>query len=498
MTASAAAGAGVAAGACAPFFIGGGKRPPNVLLVVADAMRADHLAMRLRGASLTPNIERLAEAGHVFTNCRSPGSWTKLSMASIFTGSYPAYHGVRTKLETIPPNCDTVAEMLKAAGYTTFGVQTNPWLQAEKVAGKVIMPATCGFAKGFRVYKYLKFSKGEDVPGGFAYQTAKQVTDEVLRICRVCDEPFFVYAHYMDTHLPWMGPGPNRHTGRFTSGKTAGSAEEAFELNRNAVTKATASDGAPPPARELQARVKGVYKEACAHLDDELGRLLAGIDSMGKFADSIVIFTADHGEAFWEHNILGHAKDLYDEEIRVPLIVKAPHLERGSSDDSVTNISIYHTLCEIAGREPQTSSMGSSLLGRRAVGFGETQAVYAEAHSFVPDSPNAWVEKKLMTPEGRSLLLRHDRDGRLLHSLAFDLAKDPGELHPLDRQATEVLEGRLAKLSAGHQELAQSHRMRPKPTTISWQRKFPEADEAELTQDEKRQLEQIKALGYLN
>ena len=142
--------------------------------------------------------------------------------------------------------------------------------------------------------------------------------------------------------------------------------------------------------------------------------------------------------------------------------------------------------------------MGSSLLGRWAASFQETQAVYAEARSFVHGSPNAWVEKKLTTPEGRSLLLRHDRDGRLLHSLAFDLAKDPGELRPLGPQATEALEGRLAELSAGHQELAQSHRMRPKPTTISWQRKFLEADVAELTQDEKRELEQIKALGYLN
>ena len=124
--------------------------------------------------------------------------------------------------------------------------------------------------------------------------------------------------------------------------------------------------------------------------------------------------------------------------------------------------------------------------------------MYSEAHSFVPGAPDAWVEKKLLTPEGRSLLLRHDRDARLLHSLAFDLAQDPWELHPLGPQATETLERRLAKLSAGHQELAQSHRMRPKPTTISWQRKFREADEAELTQDEKRQLEQVRALGYLN
>lgn len=123
--------AGVAAAAAGLPLVGCSRQPsapPNIILVVSDAMRADRFGLLRDGKSITPNLDQLAAEGALYTECYSPSSWTKTSMASILTGAYPPYHGVLPRHTTIPKNCDTVADMLKRNGYGTWAVQTNPWL----------------------------------------------------------------------------------------------------------------------------------------------------------------------------------------------------------------------------------------------------------------------------------------------------------------------------------------------------------------------------------
>lgn len=234
--------AGVAAAAAGLPLVGCSRQPsapPNIILVVSDAMRADRFGLLRDGKSITPNLDQLAAEGALYTECYSPSSWTKTSMASILTGAYPPYHGVLPRHTTIPKNCDTVADMLKRNGYGTWAVQTNPWLAPEaptiSTQGKPVR--NYGFHKGFDMHIQLTPGEHDKSVEQPAYAEAAVVNDAVSRVLQRPERPFFLYVHYMETHQPWIGALPREFTGAFCSEAAGRSRGAIFQDDQNLIKK---------------------------------------------------------------------------------------------------------------------------------------------------------------------------------------------------------------------------------------------------------------------
>ena len=328
--------------------------PPNVLLILIDTLRADHLAAYGYSVDTAPNLERLARNGVLFERVIAPSSWTKTSMASIITGLNPLDHGVRGPHDVLPVQLDTLAEAFAAAGYFTIGVNTNPWLQIGY-----------GFDAGFDVYETFK-------PDNAPFETAGNVTREALALLKRAptDRPTFLYVHYMDAHAPYR-PMPG------------------FPSEPPLVDP----DGNPMPDDKLeflyreealdfpgvQQRVLDLYDAGIRTVDDAIGTLLSELSTMGWDRNVVIAVTSDHGEAFREHGTAEHGRNLYPEVYRVPLIFSAPSkLHPGQRIQSqVRGIDVAPTLLSLAGIDPPDSCRGEPLLPVKSGDVRERVAVSA-------------------------------------------------------------------------------------------------------------------------
>ena len=292
---------------------GAGERPARIVFVLLDTVRADHLAPYGYARDTMPFLSQLAAKGVVFEKTWAPSSWTPSSMASIFTGLWVNQHGVligyratrkalkegdRIQLNRIPQAAETLPEVMKQAGYRTFGVADN-----------VNIGKPMGFTRGF---------------DRFTMRTQGAVRDRVARwkgaLAR--SSPYFLYLHYFDAHGPYrVQPRP---------GQTR------LEVNLEA------------------------YDAALLSLDAELR---SHFETLGLHQGAFVIITADHGEEFWDHGGTGHDNQVYEELLRVPLILYAPgFLEPRRVDTPVSTIDILPTLREVAQAPPGSSDQGISLL----------------------------------------------------------------------------------------------------------------------------------------
>jgi arylsulfatase A-like enzyme len=314
---------------------------PNVILFMVDTLRADHLSCYGYTASRTPNVDALAADGIRFEHTFSQASWTRPSVATILTGLYPSSHGAIHKADILPDRVDTLAEVLTSAGYYTAGFANNA----------NVSPGF-NFNQGFADYRYLApdFFFGADEPasqlalyGGLRlarerffsryvdvhhyYQPADVVVGEVRRWLdtpAAKQTPFFVFVHFMDAHDPY------------------------FVHPFNGEGYARVANPNPPP--EVADKLRRLYDGGIAYMDEHLGTLIADLKKRGLYDDTMLVFTADHGEEFQEHGGWWHGTTLYDEQIHVPLIVKPP---RGGArgrvvEEFATSLDIAPTIITAA------------------------------------------------------------------------------------------------------------------------------------------------------
>jgi arylsulfatase A-like enzyme len=271
----------------------------NLLLVVVDTLRADHMSVYGYGRDTTPNLKRLAEESAVFERAISQSSWTMPATASLLTGLQPPEHGV-TDGQALEPRFDTLAEALQAAGLTTFAVSANPVVGREE-----------GFDQGFERFVHLPWARAGHVGAAF------RAFVEESRGRR-----WFAYLHYVDPHDPYDAPGA---AGRaFTGGLSSRYARVAeFRKLFHAVNFGRGE--APLSERDL-AYLEAAYDGEILYWDQAFGRLVDELRGLGSLDDTVVVVTSDHGEEFMDHGRLKHAHQLYEESIWVPLIVRAPGL----------------------------------------------------------------------------------------------------------------------------------------------------------------------------
>lgn len=423
--------------------------PPNVVLVLVDAMRADHLGPYGYARPTTPNLDRFAGRSVVFERCLSQAGWTVPAVASLFTSADPQTHQVlrynaaeRVEADTLAPGHETLAEVFAGAGYQTASLKKS-----------VVVDTNRGMNQGFAVARII----GGDMAEG---RSALELTDAALQWLdkeRDPARPFFLYLHYMDPHSSYRAPAPvyDRWLGEAPGVLTG----DHMEIERRFVKgheKASAAE---------VARLLALYDAEIAYWDAEFGRLMRSLVVSGLDENTIVAVVADHGEAFAEHGQWFHGH-VWQENLAIPFVVKAPGVAAARLGHWTQLIDVGPTLVSLAGIAPPGRWQGRSQAPVMRGGSAPEGSVYGEYAGY----------RVLIRPDGMKLMLG-EGEPKL-----FNLAVDPGEKRDLapvrgavvDRMKAELEERFRAAKAAG------ADLDRPPPEALT-----PEAIEA------------LRALGYV-
>ncbi len=326
----------------------------NVVLIVVDALRADHLGVYGYGKPTSPHLDRLAREGVLFMHARATSSWTLPSVASILTGLYPAAHGADRATFALSNTVPTMPEAFRSAGYRTAAISANP---------SYVTPRH-GLGRGFDEFHVehgglTEERRGDVMPAdpwsrSFARVSgADVVTSRALEWVAAHDDgaaPYFLYLHYVDPHAGYFPP--DAEATRF------GVAVD-DPLRGDAQWPVLASPKAP--AADVVATLVGLYDAEIAHTDAEIGRLIAGV--RGRPRPTLFVVVGDHGEELNDHGGMGHGRTLFDEVLRVPFLVAGPGLVAGRVIvNPVSLVSVWPTLAAVVGMPPPRNVSGIRLL----------------------------------------------------------------------------------------------------------------------------------------
>jgi arylsulfatase A-like enzyme len=287
---------------------------PNVLLIVVDTLRADHLSVYGYARPTSPNLDRLAGNGLLFKNAVSASSWTLPSHGSILTGLYPHHHGAQAE-DNLGTGFRTLGEALAADGYRTAAFSANETFSRRRGFGRGFIHFEDDFQNlpsmsretifGFRLEETLsRLHLLADKPGRLR---AEQISRSALHWIDASHVPFFVVLNYCDVHDPYLPPDPYLH--RYTKvrrpNKWFSEQWQSFEhlTQEEIVAEMDAYDG------------------AINYVDDNIANLLTELQHRGIEKNTLVVITSDHGEGFADHGLMNHGNSLYRELTHVPLIV---------------------------------------------------------------------------------------------------------------------------------------------------------------------------------
>lgn len=385
------------------------ERKLNVVFVLVDTLRADRLSAygyeRLTSRYLTD----AASVGILFRHNLAQSSWTKSSMASIWTATYPNLHGVTRFSDGLPEELKLPAEIFQEAGYRTVGLYRNGWVAPN-----------FGFSQGFDQYQNPMPSW---TPEKLEKRTAssyklsgsdQSVTESAIAFLNGAgnDEPFFLYLHYMDVHQ--------------------------YVYDDTSDFGVTFSD---------------YYDNSISWVDKNFGAVLYELDKLKLSKNTIVVFAADHGEAFMEHGTEGHARNLYHEVTETPFVIALPfRLPKGLVvEEWVQNVDIWPTILDMLGLPPLPGAQGKSLLPLiYATARGEpTPAEFLNRPGF------AYLDRTWGSDRARPdplISATHDAH-RLIVPMCFheraelyDLAKDRAEKRNLAYRAPRIRESLTERL----------------------------------------------------
>jgi arylsulfatase A-like enzyme len=325
---------------------------PNIVLISLDTVRADHLHCYGYARPTTPNLDRAARQGVLFESAIAPSSWTLPSHATMLTGLSPHQHGADFDVP-LATGILTAAQVLKARGYETAGFTSNydygysGW----------------GIAQGFEVYNDDSHSLRHNLlmvsvarhfrqllfPPVISYdqfgrRDAAELNHEIFRWFRGRSKhPFFLFINYFDAHDPYLAPAPYE---KYFGGVSYG-------LLRRLSPVMNWKPPVPPLSGEERELLIADYDNCLAYLDDQVGKLLRFLASLSEWPNTIVIITADHGEAFGEHGgYYGHGWGLCWQLLHVPLIVLGPGVPASQRIANIVGTSdLFSTLLAVAGNE---------------------------------------------------------------------------------------------------------------------------------------------------
>jgi len=306
--------------------------PLNIVIYLIDALRADHLGCYGYDRPVSPRIDGFSESGVLFEKAQAQTSWTRASVASIFTGLMPQVHGANDDDDALSESVTTIAEYLQTAGYQTAGFSANG------NAGPNV-----GFAQGFDIFRHIGAARSEEL--GVEY--SKWLND--LKD----DQPFFLWVHAVDPHVPYMPPNVFRD--RFAPGVTdreLGSVARIASLSRHPDRL----------SKRVISNLKDLYDAEIAANDRSFGALLDVLKNRGLEDNTVVILLSDHGEEFYDHGGWTHGKTLYGEVLNIPLIIRFPGGPWGERIDRVVqHVDILPTILDFVGIDVPTGIQGHCL-----------------------------------------------------------------------------------------------------------------------------------------
>ncbi len=429
-------------------------RSPDVILIVVDTLRADRLGSYGGPPGLTPFLDQLAASGVVFANAYSTTAWTNPAIASLFTSRYPSQHHVVRFDSRLADDEVTLAERLADSRYRRVGFVGNFRLTAE-----------LGFGQGFDAW----FPRMIGVK-----PRARHITQDAIRFydrqlapypwSRWTRRPLLLYLHFMDPHAPY-DPSPEARAGRV--GPPPPGVDDA-ELRARLMS--------PDRWRDLSgadvAYLASLYDAEIAQLDAQLARLFRRLRRRGLLDHAIVVVTADHGEEFRDHGSLQHGTALFEETVRVPLIVTGGSLPAGRVvTDPVSIVDIAPTVLALAGAPPEPRFEGRSLVellgppvdGRDVIleleSLGLPYDLRRHAAGIVQDRLAVLVQ-----PGGTAV--------------SYDLGSDPHETEPNPPALSEEAAAMRARLEQRRAALA------------------TRAGKAESAPVDREMRERLRALGY--
>ncbi len=299
---------------------------PNIIIIAADALRPDHLSTYGYHRPTTPTIDKLANQGTVFFNAYSNSTWTKPSVASLFSSFNPTNHGLEIDETIMPYSMLTMAEVFKDQGYRTYYVN----------AGNLFINNGANYDQGFDYFKFL------DIPDLGVSIRADVVFDDALeQILKHRKDKFFAYIHLMDTHVQY---NKNRFNKLFTNKEIRGF--EPGNIKSQVIRQMTTKNLI---TKEFKEYLIDIYDGQIRFTDECLKNFLAKLDRLELLENTVVIFTADHGEEFWEHGNFGHGHAIYEEVIRIPLIIWGKDVKKLKINTPIRIIDIFPTALGLAG-----------------------------------------------------------------------------------------------------------------------------------------------------
>jgi len=437
------------------------RENPSFVVILVDTLRADHMQPYGYSRRTTPHVLAWSERGNVFEEAVAQASWTKPSVASLFTSLMPSVHntgsGVAGRREvaegvlstvpapegalltggTLPAGLVTVAEILREHGYRTAGFVANSLVSKRD-----------GYGQGFEIYETL-----DD----------RRITESARRyLAEHRDAPFFLYLHYMAPHAPY---DPPKEFDVFGAGSGL------VDIFSSATKDSVNFTGKRVLAPEEVAGLVNQYDGEILFADSQIAHVLDAIDGMGGPARTIVALTSDHGEEFLDHGMVWHESiHLYEELTRIPLIVRMPHQTEGARiADPVMHIDLAPTFLALAGIEPPAAMQGRSLAPLLRGEPLQARPAYSETVD--------WGEKQAIW-RGREKMIFDREEPRIE---LFRLDDDPGERQDLANAAPDLRAALLDSLNHARDRNGR-HLSRLGVSAV------------EL---EPEQLERLRSLGYI-
>jgi len=475
---------------------GGTHAPPNIVLIILDTLRADHLSCYGYSKDTTPNIDRFATKAVKYTNAYSAASWTLPSISSIITGKYPGSHGAhRTEdgnspspFNILDPSQVTLAETLRGKGYTTAGIVTCQVVTEHYGLHQGFdyfddtIPSTLFIMPTFAILQFLNaFFPLDDY---FAVQglNESRVAKQVNRSARTWFEnkpnrkPFFLLLHYYDAHHPYYPEKLGTSSGAIPPAirnRYRGKSKNYAEMERRLIS--SVQTGKKPLRKNERDYLVNNYDREITLLDKKVAEILDLLKKKGLYDNSIIIITADHGESFGEHNLMLHGICLYEDNLHVPLLIKYPSgtIPAGTRNYPVSLTGIVPTLLSFLSIPVPEGVQGASF------DSPEKQVVFAQNYQ----SPHSkwrqpFASNTASLRQGNFKYIRFFQT----QDQFFNLLKDPGEEHNIIASETVTANKTSLELDRFFERLSLSKTENTGKTS--------EVDKATL--------ENLKTLGYID
>ena len=460
------------------------RRAPNVILVMADTLRLDHLDVYGYGRATAPTLRRLAAEGARFGDCIAQATWTKVSTPSILSSLYPSSHTVQNLPDRLPSSATTLAEAFREAGYATLSFSSVPFSGQQT-----------NLHQGFE-----QLQESASVRGAKRSKTAREYVDRLIGwLDAHQDTPFFVFLHVFDPHDPyepyapydvrWADPeAKERH--RKDLEKVRPLIEDQF-LRRLGLPARTELEKAEVDPEAFVGLYRDEYDGSIRAMDVEIGRLIQRLETLGLADDTVVAFVADHGEEFLDHGRSFHGHSIYGELTNVPLLFWGPgRVPPGVVvEETVQTIDVMPTLLDLAGLPAPEGLQGGSLRPLLAHGGDAAAAGWSARPAFAEKAavtgratPNGeWESYAIISGPWKLIHNVQRREGMPEFEL-FDHRRDPLNRDDLAEQKPEVV-----------QELAEALR-RWRETVLA--ERLPSDAEATAGASAE-ELARLRSLGYL-